>query len=215
MTSLSDIIVIFSGGILLVSFFMVSRMRLRTMVSLFRAQSLLLAGYTSVLALILDEPAMLIPAGLIFVAKVFAVPYLIRSSSRRMNASERLSSFLRPTGLSIAALVLISGAFLVAQSLPFTTSEQGIVGTAFALIALGFLLLVTRTDMYGQTLGFLTLENGIFAFGLSLTHGMPLLVELGVVFDVMVAFLLMTALLARAQKEYRSVGTENLRELIG
>jgi hydrogenase-4 component E len=82
------------------------------------------------------------------------------------------------------------------------------------MMLLGLLALVTRKGMYGQIIGFLLMENGIFTFGLTLTGGMPLLVELGVFFDVTIGSVLMAALSYRVQKEHDTVVTDRLSELV-
>ena len=69
-------------------------------------------------------------------------------------------------------------------------------------------------SMYGQIIGFLLMENGIFTFGLTLTGGMPLLVEIGVFFDVTIGSVLMAALSYRVQETQSTVMTDALRELV-
>jgi hydrogenase-4 component E len=75
-------------------------------------------------------------------------------------------------------------------------------------------MLMTRKGLYGQIVGFLILENGIFTLGLALTGGMPLLVDVGVFFDVTIGAILMALLTYRVHGETRRADTENLETLI-
>lgn len=46
--------------------------------------------------------------------------------------------------------------------------------------------MVSRKKPITQLIGFLTLENGIMLVATSVTYGMPLVVEIGIFFDVVV-----------------------------
>lgn len=212
---LPDIIPFLAAAMVVSAFLLASRMRLITFVTLFRVQSAMLALYAVALAFILVDPALLVSAALILALKVMLVPLVLLSSARRVNVSERLASYVRPSTAGFLATLLVAGAFYAAHALPFQGAAYLVVGASFSLVLIGFLLLITRKDLVGQGAGFLTLENGIFTFGLALTHGMPLLVEIGIVFDVLVGSVLMLALLTRAQHEYASVDTDHLRHLTG
>ena len=66
-----------------------------------------------------------------------------------------------------------------------------------------------------QMLGFLIMENGLFLGGISLTYGMPLIVELGIFFDVLIGVLIMGILIFRINKTFDSIDTDMLKNLIG
>ena len=65
----------------------------------------------------------------------------------------------------------------------------------------------------GLGIGFLLLENGIFFFGLSVAHGMPLFLELGALVDLLALFVLALALIRRVQKMHASITTDYLQSL--
>lgn len=190
-------------------------MRLFSLITWFRMQSLFLALFTVALALVLDDSALYISAFLVLVVKVIAVPYFLSHAATRPRVSQRLESYARPAVLSFLSAALIAGAFWAARVYAFPKAEYIIVATSFSLVLIGFLLLITRKDLFGQGTGFLTLENGIFTFGLALVHGMPLLLEIGILFDVLIGFVLMMALVYRAQHEHDSVSTDRMRDLVG
>jgi hydrogenase-4 component E len=52
---------------------------------------------------------------------------------------------------------------------------------------LSLLMLITRRKAVTQVVAFMALENGLFFSAMTTTHGMPMVVELGVAFDVLVA----------------------------
>lgn len=215
MDTLPSIVTVLAFAMIGASWLLASRMRLISFVGLFRLQSLALAAYAASLAIILPDTALFVSAALIFVLKVILVPSVLLRSAKRVNVSERLLAYVRPSVAAFLAAVLIGAAAFGARLFPFGDAAYPIVVASFSLVLIGFLLLVSRRDMVGQGTGFLTLENGIFTFGLALTHGMPLLVEIGIVFDVLVGSVLMLALLTRAQHEHASSDTDHLRHLTG
>jgi hydrogenase-4 component E len=57
------------------------------------------------------------------------------------------------------------------------------------------------------------MENGMFLAALSLTYGMPLIVELGVAFDVLIAAIILGILLFNINKTFDTVDSSRLTKL--
>jgi hydrogenase-4 component E len=79
-----------------------------------------------------------------------------------------------------------------------------------ATLAMGFLLLITRLKAITQVIGYLILENGIFLFGILLAEAMPLMVETGVLLDMLVAIFVMGIVMNHINREFSSINTEKL-----
>ena len=202
-----------AAGMLLATFVLVSRMRLTSFLFAFRAQSLFLALYATLIAFNSGELHLLIIAVLVVALKVVMLPYLLSAVAQRSGAALRLESFLRPATLSFAGAVAIVFGFIIAEALAPAGQAPFFIGVSLSLLLAGFLLLIARKDLFAGTIGFLVMENGIFTFGLALVGGMPLLVEIGIFFDVMISFILMVTILYRVQHEHASLATEDLTEL--
>lgn len=199
----------------MLAFFLVARMRLRSMFKMFAWQSLLLAIFAGFAAAKADEPMLYITAGFTIMLKVFFIPWLLAFAADRAQASHRLQTYLHPAVMLACAALTVCGAFALTRSLiPSVSADYLIVASSVSMVLLGLLMLVSHKEMYGQIIGFLLMENGIFTFGLVLTGGMPLLVEMGVFFDVAIGAILMAALSYRVQKEHETVRTDILTELI-
>ncbi len=193
--------------------FMASRMRLGALVGAFRAQSALLALLALAAAFRLDEMQLVVVAGLVITIKVWFIPSFLLRAAARSGASERLLAYARPTALSFAAVCAAFFAFVATRAMIPVGADYIILASSFAIVLIGLLLLVSRKDMFGQGLGFFVMENGIFTFGLALTHGMPFLFEIGSLFDLVAFFILITVFTHRAQGEHASVETDLLRTL--
>ena len=66
-----------------------------------------------------------------------------------------------------------------------------------------------------QILGFLMLENGIFTIALLATYGMPLIVEIGVSLDVLVAVLILEVFIYRIRANFESIDVKQMESLRG
>jgi hydrogenase-4 component E len=96
-----------------------------------------------------------------------------------------------PSSLLMAGIGTL-GAFHVADRI-FGTSDRatpslhGAIGAGMALILLGLIVMLGRRKVITQIVGLLVMENGVILAALGLTLGMPLIVEIGVALDVLVA----------------------------
>ncbi len=88
-----------------------------------------------------------------------------------------------------------------------------VVPAALGTMLAGFLLLTTRRKAISQVTGYLILENGIFVFAQLLHESMPLLVEVGVLLDLIVGIFVMGIVINHIQREFSSLDTERLAEL--
>jgi hydrogenase-4 component E len=75
--------------------------------------------------------------------------------------------------------------------------------------------MINRRKALTQVLALLSLENGLFLAAISLTYGMPLIVELGVLFDVLVAVLVLAILAYQIRETFASMDVSRLRSLRG
>jgi hydrogenase-4 component E len=77
----------------------------------------------------------------------------------------------------------------------------------------GFLLLITRRKAITQVVGYLMLENGIFIIGVLLSEALPLMVEAGVLLDLLVGIFVMGIVLNQINREFSTLNTERLSAL--
>src|SRR5882672_9350408 len=109
------------------------------------------------------------------------------------------------TGLSV----------VFARTLPLAPEHVGslLVPASLATAFTGFLLLATRRKAITQVVGYLALENGVFVMGLTLVEAMPLLVETGVLLDLVVAIFVMGIIIEHISREFSSIDTTRLSSL--
>ena len=85
------------------------------------------------------------------------------------------------------------------------------------MMLIGFLMLVIRHEAVGQVFGLLGLENGIFLGSQILVPGMPLLIEMVILFDLLIVVACIPPVFMSVETSFHvgSTSTLDLRRLIG
>lgn len=93
------------------------------------------------------------------------------------------------------------------------TETNNIIAIAMAIMLLGMLLLITHRKAISHIIGFMSMENGIFLAALLATHGMPMAVELGIAFDVLIAAVLFGTFFFQLRRSIDSLDVDRLNLL--
>jgi hydrogenase-4 component E len=180
-------------------------------------QSTVLALIAATIALASGELHMWLVVVLTVLVRAVIAPALLFGVLRRV-ALRRETRPLLPTRLAaVGALGLIVLAFVAGGRLALLDGfpSRNALPVALALTLLGLLLMCTRRKAISQVIGLITIENGIFLAGLSATLGLPLFVEIGVFFDLLVALTVLAVFTFRINEHFETVNTDALRELRG
>jgi hydrogenase-4 component E len=202
---------------LVVQLLLVAQRMLRTSIRLFAIQSLLLAAIAAVVAYYHDAGHVYVVAVLTIVGKVLFLPWLLGRLVRRIQIHQEVEPLLNaPSAMLICGGLTLLG-YVVAR--PFTSLERlgnNTLAIALALVLTGFFLMINRRKALTQVLALLTVENGVMLAAVALTtYGMPLVVELGIFFDVMVAVMVLGILVYRIRENFASMDTGKLNQLKG
>jgi hydrogenase-4 component E len=188
---------------------------LRAAVNILLAQSVMVAVTCMVVGLETGAIHMYIAAGLTVIIKVLLIPYALLRIVTRLRHEREINPILNPNYSSVAAGMLIVLAYsLIDQTLPGIISRDALA-TAVALTLIGLLLMMTRRQAIMQIVGLITMENGLYLLGLSVTKGLPLIIELGVFFDVLIAVVVLVILTYRLKLSFMTTNTSVLKKLKG
>ena len=97
--------------------------------------------------------------------------------------------------------------------LPSPTISPLVVPVALFTMLVGLFLIVSRRKALTQVLGYLVLENAIYAFGVGLVEGTPMVVELGVLLDLFVAVFVMGIAVFHINREFDHIDADRLSTL--
>jgi len=213
----SNLITMLASFMLVLQLLLAVQSMLVTNIRLFALQSLLLAGIAAVVGYAYGAWHVYVVAVLTIVGKVFFLPWWLERLVRQIKIEQEIRPFVNMPGSMLICGALTVLAYVVAR--PITLLERlgsNTLAVAIALLLTGFFLMINRRKAITQVLALLTIENGVMLAAISLTHfGMPLVVELGIFFDVMVAVMVLGILVYRIRESFASVDTGKLSELKG
>jgi hydrogenase-4 component E len=203
--------------LLLLSFAMLSQRRIVTLVNLLAFQGGLLGIATLLLAWRTGANHLYFSAALTFGLKVVLLPWLLHRLIRRLGVYWDTEPLLNISGTMLLGVLVVIFSFGLAQPISAlaSTATRSSIGIAVAVILIAFLTMITRRKATSQVVGFLSMENGLFFGAMSATYGMPMIVELGIALDVLVAMLVLGVFFFQIREQFDSLDLshlENLRE---
>ena len=181
-------------------------------------QSGIVAGTCVVLPLTSGAEATLhtlLPGILTLIVKVIFIPgALWRLAGKIQEEMEVVSDTNINYSTAAAVFFLVLGYLLVAQ-IGVSEEARSILAATIMMIMTGLSLMAMRTRAIMQVIGLITLENGIYLLGLLITEGLPLVVELGVFLDVLIAVVVLVILTNHIALSFMTTDTTVMRELKG
>jgi hydrogenase-4 component E len=205
-----------AGLFLLAAVAMLWRRQLSAMVRLFAVQGFALALLIAVLGLHQNSVELVVVAVGVGALRAGVLPLLARRVLRNAPAEQRETSpsvNIAASMLAAAALTLL--AYAVSRPLVALAPSPAtaLFPVTLAVVLIGFFALASRRRALSQLVGFLLLDNGITATAFLATAGVPLIVEFGVSFDILLIIVVLRMLAARIQTAFGSTDLDELREL--
>lgn len=188
----SQAIFLFAALALFTSFIMLAQARMMPLIFTFAWQGLLLAVVSVLVAIVSKHPHLYVSAALTVTLKVIVIPWLLYRLSVRLNMQYDAEVIEHPTLMLLGGVALVIFSYYVAQSIMHLSglATRTTIAVSIAIELLGMLLMCARKSAVAQVIGFMSMESGIFFAAVVSTYGMPLIVELGVAFDILVAAIL-------------------------
>lgn len=176
----------------LTSFLMLGQARLLRLIFVFAVQGFLLTLTTALVAYSQNNAHLYISAFLTFSLKVLFIPWMLRHQVIQMNIQRDVEILSNPVALILGGASLMVFSYYVLHPIVQTTSPAMLNALAVSLsvVLLGMLLMISHRQAVAHVVGFMSIENGLFFAAIVATNGMPMVVELGIAFDVLVAAVL-------------------------
>ncbi len=201
--------------LLLLAFALLAQRRIVNMVNLLALQGAVLCAATLLLAARTHQSHLYVSAALTLALKVIVLPQLLRVMIRRLGVYWDSEPLLNISGTMLAGIVIVVFAFGLAQPITAfaSTATRSAIGIAVAVVLLAFLTMITRRKAMSQVVGFLSMENGLFFGAMSASYGMPMIIELGVALDVLVAVLVLGVFFFQIREQFDSLDLHHLESL--
>lgn len=203
--------------VLLLEFMMLRTALFRAQIRLYAFQSLAVSVLAAIVASGRNIPELYVLAGVSLLLKVIIVPGVMFRFLRNSRAEIAGSGALGVASEIILALVVAGIGF-------FTVGGFGIrspvlpaaaLSLSFAVVLVSFVLMIVRRDVVSQAIGFFSLENGASLASLVVAAGMPLILEVAFLFDLLVAVVVFGVLIRVHTRRTSSLSTITLNRLRG
>jgi hydrogenase-4 component E len=212
---LQQLMIVLAAIVLFTSFVLLEQARLVAAIHAFAWQGVLVAMVTAIVAASGGHAHLFFSAALTLGLKAILIPWMLHRLVRRLELDRHSEPLRRPALVTMAALALVIFSYwlvlpIVQEELIFT---RNIIAVSLAVVLVGLLMMVIRTQAVAQVLGFMSMENGLFLAAVSATGGMPLMVELGVAFDVLVAMVLFGVFFFQIRASIDSLDVDRMNRL--
>jgi hydrogenase-4 component E len=216
------VVTLMAAAVLVLQIAMAGQRWLVTNIRIFGMQSFLLAAIAGTIAVFNRAPHIFIAAVLTLLVKAILVPILLERLVDRIEIRQEIEPILNVPlsvvisgGLTLVGYIVAESFYHPEQSAGAASMGHNTLAVAISLFLIGFFMMINRRKALTQVLALMSLENGLFLAAISLTYGMPLIVELGVFFDVLVAVLVLGILVFRIQESFESIDVSKMRKLRG
>jgi hydrogenase-4 component E len=205
---------------LLFAFVMLGSRWLNNYLYAFAAESWVIAILSATVGFYGGYPELYLIAILTALFRGLFLPYLLWRIVKRLNVTREIHEILQPSS------ALVAGAFCVIFSLTVSYRVGQSLGLAetVAVLALtvmlsmkliGFLMLAVRHEAMSQILGLLVLENGVFLGAQILVPGMPVLIEIVILFDLLIVVACFGVLIQYLLAHAGTTSSLELKRLVG
>lgn len=160
---------------------------------------------------------MIMVGGLTLLIKVLILPWVLYVLVNKVRADREVSLSLGPVPLIMLGIVLVglTYGYVVPVMLKQIHVEGQLLSVALSTVLLGCFFMISRHSALSQLIGVVVMENGLFLCALAVTGGMPLFIELGIFFDVLVGALVMGILTYQIRGSFDTLDTKFLNKLKG
>jgi hydrogenase-4 component E len=205
---------------LLLSFIMLGSRWLKNYLYAFAVESWTIAALSALVGYYGNYPELYLIAILTVLFRGMLLPYLIWRIIRRLNVSREIHVLLQPSSSLVIGALLV----MFALSVSYRVAADFQLELTVAVLALtvmlsmkfiGFVMLAVRHEAISQVLGLLVLENGIFLGSQILVPGMPLLIELVILFDLLIMVACFGVLVGYLLTHVGTTSSLELKRLVG
>lgn len=203
--------------VLLLEFGMLRQALLRGQVRLYAGQSLAVSALAAVVAFGHNVPELYALAVLSLLLKVIVVPLLIVGLLREAPDEIAGSGAVGVVNAVLISIAVAAFGFFAVGALGLRSDVLPIIALslAMAVVLVAFVLMIVRRDVVSQAIGFFSLENGASLASLVVAAGMPLLLEVAFLFDLLVAVVVFGLLARTHHRRAQSLSTATLDRLRG
>jgi len=216
---LTELLTLSSAALLIATFGVLVRRGFAGWLSAYRYQSIVLAAVTALIAYTTGVWEIYLAALMTLAIKAEIIPRLLVWATRNIKSEYKVETnpyvSLRLSVLISALLVVVS--YGLTNQILATSGLNNVAVTyipvSISLFFIGLFVMVSRRMALSQIVGLLILENGLFLFTTALTPGVSLIIEVGILADIIVAVAISSILLFRMTLTFDTLDIRNFEKL--
>ncbi|MCX6021625.1 MAG: hypothetical protein NTZ05_07815 [Chloroflexi bacterium] len=86
---------------------------------------------------------------------------------------------------------------------------------AMAMLLIGLFTMLVRKKALSQVISLVSMENGVYLAAVTVTHGLPLAVEIGIALDLFMSALVTGMVVREISRTFKTIDTDRMRMLWG
>jgi len=205
-----------SVGILLTAIAMNALKRLESCVKAYTFNSWLLSLLIVIVAFMVGEVHLYLASLITFLSKGILIPLFLRKIVRQMKVTRDVEPYIsNALSLAISGILVAVVYASLREGIFVTGFSKNVLQISIAVILIGLFIMITRRKAIIQVIGLLFMENGLFLAGFSLTFGMPTIIELGVLFDMLMGVIILGIFAVQIKRAFSSSDLDKLTILKG
>ncbi len=205
-----------SMGILLTAISVNSLKRLESCVRAYTLNSWLLSSLIGAVALIIGEFHLYVASIITLLSKGIIIPLFLRKIVKQMKVIHEVEPYISNSiSLTISGILVVIVYASLREGIFVTGYSKNVLQVSIAVILIGLFTMITRRKAITQVIGLLFMENGLFLSGFSLTYGMPTIIELGVLFDMLMGVIILGIFAIQIKRVFASSDLDRLTTLRG
>ena len=214
----AQLINLLAALLLLLSFAMLAQRRVLSLIDLFAAQGLALACSTAIVAFATEQPHLYWSAGLTLVLKVALLPWILHRLIRQLDVKWDIEGLINIPLTMLIGIVLVIFSRSIWPRFRFRRSPSTITQGHARHCHRQHPAVIPDDDHapQGGLAGDRLPDDGkrpVFRGDFSATYGMPLVVELGIALDVLVAMLILGVFFFQIRERFDSLDLKHLEKL--
>ncbi|BAF71221.1 hydrogenase [Sulfurovum sp. NBC37-1] len=143
----------------------------------------------------LDDKAMLITGVATILIKAVGIPYFFKNMSQKFHFVRQITPEIKVQyAIMLIPAILVFTFYLADPITHMMSGNANYVAISISSLFLSLLLMMEHRNVAPKIIGFLSMENALFLLGITATDGMPMLVELGIFFDLLMAIVVINLL---------------------
>lgn len=151
----------------------------------------------------IDDKAMILTGVVTLIVKAVAIPYFLKYLSAKFHLVRQITPNIQVHYAIVLIPAILVFTFYLAEPIAhMVQGENNYVAISISSLFLALLLMMEHHNIAPKIIGFLSIENALFLLGITATEGMPMLVELGIFFDLLMAIVIVNLLLQHEGEKF-------------